>query len=127
MQVYERMKLAPGFYKVKMRKGGIFNTCHVLRVTVESNEKGIREKYFQIDHGDPQKVNPDEENHEIQQMEIIRKITVQNPLHYYHYNIKVTFEDQDGDYYEMNAKMIPVFDRIMKLFPGLQRKMTFEK
>ena len=108
------MRIEPGYYKVRVKKGYFGQTTyHYLRVFVKD-----KSKFLQLDHGLPQKAEENEEGI-IQDYVIVKKIT--RPIEIHKVQVMIKWKDEDGDSFEMGARNSYVLDRIFQLFPRLRK------
>lgn len=106
------MKIDPGYYKIE-KKGSFDSSYHYMRVFIKN-----KVKYFQIGNSIPQEADKVEEDI-IHYYKLVKRI--RQPIQVRKLEIKLSWSDEDGDLFEMNAKSRPVLDNIFELFPRVKK------
>ena len=106
------MKIDPGYYKIEKR-GNFENSFHYMRVFVKN-----KIKYFQIDNGIASEADKVEDDI-IHYYRLVKQ--VKRPVQINKLRIQLSWTDEDGDPFELNAVSRPVLDNIFELFPRLKK------
>ena len=111
------MNLDVGYYKIKSKSRRASNAFHYLRVFVKD-----KNKYAQIDDGDPEEANDDMQIL-LESYTLIKKITHHNPVDVSNAVITISWSDEDSDPFEMKMRNIQTFKNAFKLFPRLAKAL----
>jgi len=111
------MNLDVGYYKIKSKSRRASNAFHYLRVFVKD-----KNKYAQIDDGDPEEANDDMQIL-LESYTLIKKITHHNPVEVQNAVITISWKDEDEDPFEMKMRNIQVFKNALNLFPRVKKAL----
>lgn len=120
------MKFDPGYYKIKRKGRSFVERVETMRITL-GKEHGRTVKYIQFSNGKPEILHEEDEKYHVSEIQILKKFSRSSPLHYNKMNIQITFQDQDGDTFEMNVKTLLAFMDTMQQFPRLFKSLRGEK
>ena len=115
------MNVDVGFYKIKSRSRRKFNYFHYLRVFIKD-----KKKYIQIDADPPQEVN-DDMYAMLERFELVKKLTIYNPVEVGNAVMEISWLDEDGDEFKLNSRNIHNFKRTLDQFPRLKKALSFKK
>ena len=115
------MNVDVGFYKIKSRSRRKSNQFHYLRVYIKN-----KKKYIQIDAYPPQEVN-DDMYAMLERFELLKKITIHNPVEFNNTVLKISWLDEDNDDFTVKSRNIHNFKRTLALFPRLKKALSFNK
>ncbi len=113
-----RMKLAPGFYKLRTRDtwGRKFTAFSYLRIRKEQQQR-----YMQLNHGLEEELDDEKEKLLLESFTIVKQI--KKPISVTNATISVTFRDEDGDPFEMQVRHVEGLDRIFNSFPRVYKEL----
>ena len=114
------MNLDVGYYKIKSKSRRASNAFHYLRVFVKD-----KNKYAQIDDGDPEEANDDMQIL-LESYTLIKKITHHNPVDVSNAVITISWSDEDSDPFVMKMRNIQTFKNAFKLFPRLAKALKLK-
>ena len=115
------MNLDTGYYKIKIRSRRASNSFHYLRVFMKG-----KKKYVQIDDGIPQEANK-EVSILLESYSLVKRIRRHNPIQVNNSVMTVSWNDEDGDPFELKMRNIQTFKKALDLFPRLKKALTFKK
>ena len=115
------MKIQSGYYKVKLRDRSLDDQYHYLRVF----HKG-KVKYIQLSNGIPQDACNCEE-FLLSSYELVKRITHYHPIEVYNTIITISWQDEDGDPFQLKIRNINALKRVFDLFPRLAKALHVER
>ena len=115
------MNLDVGYYKIKSKSRRASNAFHYLRVFVKD-----KNKYAQIDDGDPEEANDDMQIL-LESYTLIKRITHHNPVDVSNAVITISWSDEDSDPFEMKMRNIQTFKNALNLFPRIKKALSLKE
>ena len=115
------MKIQSGYYKVKLRDRSLDDQYHYLRVF----HKGEK-KYIQLSNGIPQDAYNCEEVL-LKSYELVKRITHYHPIEVCNIVITISWQDEDGDPFQLKIRNINALKRVFDLFPRLAKALHVER
>ncbi|MFY0690092.1 MAG: hypothetical protein JXQ90_23165 [Cyclobacteriaceae bacterium] len=107
------MSLDKGYYKLKLKNKYGKDNYHYLRVEIINGKKT-----FLLDNGLAQE-STDYERYLEQEFEVIRKITIHQPIQVNNPKITLEWKDEDGHSISMTCSNIYGFVRMLELYPRI--------
>ena len=111
------MNLDVGYYKIKSKSRRASNAFHYLRVFVKD-----KNKYAQIDDGDPEEANDDMQIL-LESYTLVKRITHLNPIEVSNAVMTISWKDEDEDPFELKMRNIQTFKNALNLFPRLAKSL----
>ena len=85
-----------------------------------------KNKYAQIDDGDPEEANDDMQIL-LESYTLIKKITHHNPVDVSNAVITISWSDEDSDPFEMKMRNIQTFKNALNLFPRIKKALSLKE
>ena len=114
------MKIQPGYYKIKLRNRSLDDQYHYLRVFNRGNTR-----YIQLSNGIPQEAINCEEVL-LDSYELVKQITHHHPIEVRNAIMTISWQDEDGDLFELKIRNIHALKRVFELFPRLAKALHVE-
>ena len=114
------MKIQSGYYKIKLRGRSLDDQYHYLRVFHLD-----KIKFLQLSNGIPQEASSCEEAL-LSSYELVKQITHHNPIEVRNAIITISWQDEDGDPFQLKIRNIHALKRIFELFPRLAKALHVE-
>ena len=114
------MKIQPGYYKIKLRNRSLDDQYHYLRVFNRGNTR-----YIQLSNGIPQEAINCEEVL-LDSYELVKQITHYHPIEVRNAIMTISWQDEDGDLFELKIRNIHALKRVFELFPRLAKALHVE-
>ena len=114
------MKIESGYYKIKLRGRSLDDQYHYLRVFYQK-----KIKYLQLSNGIPQEASSYEEAL-LSSYELVKQITHHHPIEVRNAIITISWQDEDGDPFQLKTRNIHALRRVFELFPRLAKALHVE-
>ena len=115
------MKIQTGYYKIKLRNRSLDDKYHYLRVFHRGETK-----YIQLSNGIPQEARNCEEVL-LSSYELVKRITHYHPIKVFNVIITISWQDEDGDPFQLKIGNINALKRVFDLFPRLAKALHVDR